>query len=286
MIIKTSDGDAVKNILKEIVLPGKHSHKGNNGRLLIIGGSSLFHAASLWAAEVASHFVDMVHYSSTIENEKIFYDLKKTFRNGMVVPQKDLDEYIVQDDAILIGPGMMREGQEGKRTLELTRHLIERYPEKKYVFDAGALQMMDKEWLKTLKTPPILTPHMKEFESLFGTPLDNRDSGEIERIVKETAIKYRSVIVLKAVTDYVSDGEASYQIQGGNAGLTKGGTGDVLSGLAASLLTKNTQLLSATSSSILLKKAAEELYRTSGYWYNVGDIIGKLPEVLKNGISL
>lgn len=286
MVIKTSDGNAVKNILKKIVLPGAQSHKGNNGRLLIIGGSSLFHAASLWAAEVATHFVDMVHYSSTIENEKIFHDLKKIFRNGMVVLQRDLDEYISQDDAVLIGPGMMREGEEGKRTLELTRYLIEKYPGKKFVFDAGALQMMGKEWLNELETPPILTPHLKEFEKLFGISLENSDSKEIIRVVGETARKYRAVIILKAVTDFISDGETSYEVIGGNAGLTKGGTGDVLSGLAASLLTKNTQLISTVSASILLKISAEELYRTSGYWYNVGDIIGKLPEVLKNEILL
>ncbi len=285
MVIKTSDGDAVKNILKKIVLPGEQSHKGNNGRLLIIGGSSLFHAASLWAAEVATHFVDMVHYSSTIENEKIFHDLKKIFRNGMVVPQKDLDEYVSQDDAVLIGPGMMREGEEGNRTLKMTHYLIEKYPDKKFVFDAGALQMMDKKWLNGLKTPPILTPHLKEFEGLFGISLENKDSREITRVVGETAKKYRSVIILKAVTDFITDGATSYEVSGGNAGLTKGGTGDVLAGLTASFLTKNTQLVSAVSSSILLKKAAEELYRTSGYWYNVGDIIGKLPEVLKSEIT-
>jgi NAD(P)H-hydrate epimerase len=285
MVIKTSDRDAVKNIFEDIVLPDAQSHKGHNGKLLIIGGSSLFHAASLWAAEIASHFVDMVHYSSTVENEKIFHELKKTFRNGMIVPQKDLDEYIIQDDAILIGPGMMREGDEGKHTLELTRHLIEKFPEKKYVFDAGALQMMDKEWLLELKTPPVITPHLKEFEKLFGISLVNESDAAKKEIVMKTARKYRSVIILKAITDYISDGQMSYEVEGGNAGLTKGGTGDVLSGLTASLMTKNKPLISAIASSILLKKTAEELYLTSGHWYNVSDIIGKLPEVFKKEIS-
>src|SRR3989338_6091740 len=108
MHISTSDKAKVKAIFAKLNLPQRLSHKGQNGKVLIIGGSSLFHSASLWAAEVASHFADMVHYSSTIENEKIFLSLKKKFRNGIIVPQEKLMEYVKEDDAILIGPGMMR----------------------------------------------------------------------------------------------------------------------------------------------------------------------------------
>ena len=55
----------------KLTLPSKTSHKGQNGRLLIIGGSHLFHAASFWALQVASRIVDLVHYSSTVENNRI-----------------------------------------------------------------------------------------------------------------------------------------------------------------------------------------------------------------------
>src|SRR3990167_5420789 len=108
MFIKTSDTKSIKPYLKEIFLPKPNSHKGQNGKVLIIGGSSLFHAASIWAAEIASHFVDMVHYSSTKENNEIFLSLKKKFRNGIVIPQKHILEYVEEDDVILIGPGMVR----------------------------------------------------------------------------------------------------------------------------------------------------------------------------------
>ena len=52
------------NDLKKLYVPSSSSHKGENGKLLIIGGSVLFHAASLWALQVASRIVDMVFYSS------------------------------------------------------------------------------------------------------------------------------------------------------------------------------------------------------------------------------
>ena len=47
-------------ILKELYKPPAGSHKGQNGKLMIIGGSKLFHAASLWSLKVASRIVDMV----------------------------------------------------------------------------------------------------------------------------------------------------------------------------------------------------------------------------------
>src|ERR1043165_7891895 len=77
--------------LKNLYVPPSGSHKGQNGKLLIIGGSHLFHAASLWALQIASRVVDMVFYSSVPEN------------------------YIEEADAVLIGPGMLRVESEESR---------------------------------------------------------------------------------------------------------------------------------------------------------------------------
>ncbi|KKP85889.1 MAG: YjeF-like protein carbohydrate kinase [Candidatus Roizmanbacteria bacterium GW2011_GWA2_35_8] len=282
MLIKTSDTDSVKTLFKRFILPKSNSHKGQNGKVLIVGGSSLFHAASLWSAEVASHFVDMVHYSSTIENEEIFHELKKTFRNGIIVPQNQLEHYAEEDDVVLLGPGMMRDGEEGKYTFEITKKLIEKFLEKKFVLDAGVLQMMDADWLHKLKCKAIITPHQKEFERLFEIPVLGKSQNEKEEIVKVTAKKHGVVVLLKAIVDIVSDGTTTYVIDGGNAGLTKGGTGDVMSSLSASFYTKNNPLDAALFSSLLLKITAEQLFKDLGYWYNVSDIIDGLPRSLSN----
>ena len=281
MLIKTSDNKLVKTFLEKLSLPKSNSHKGQNGRVLIIGGSSLFHSASLWAAEVASHFCDMVHYSSTIENQEIFLSLKKKFHNGIVVPQEKLIDYVKEDDAVLVGSGMMREGKEAKYTFDLTKSLIENFPEKQFIFDAGALQMMEPEWLLNLKKPAVITPHQKKFEKLFKTSIFNKPLMEKEKIVKETANKFKIIILLKAIVDIISDGNEVYLIEGGNAGLTKGGTGDILAGLTTALSANNSALNSAVIASILLKKTGEKLFHSKGYWYNVSNIIEKVPENLK-----
>jgi len=286
MLIKTSDNKLVKSFLTKLTLPQPDSHKGQNGRVLIIGGSSLFHSASLWAAEIASHFCDMVHYSSTKENQEIFLSLKKKFQNGIIIPQEKLLEYVKEDNIILVGSGMIREGEEAKYTRDLTKTLITDFPEKQFVFDAGALQTMDKEWLLKLKTPAIITPHQKEFETLFGESiLDLPLEKKIEK-VQSLAKKYNTIILLKAIVDIISDGKEVYLIEGGNAGLTKGGTGDILAGLTTALSTSGQPLISVISASVLLKKTGEKLFQSKGYWYNISNIIETIPEVLKENINI
>jgi len=266
-------------------LPDAKSHKGQNGKLLIIGGSSLFHSASLWAAELASHFVDMVHYASTEENAQIFINLKTKFTNGIVVGQKDIPHYTREDDVVLIGPGMMRRDKntpddEAKYTKEITRLVLTSSPDKKVVCDAGALHEIDTHLLKGRSAKVIVTPHQIEFAALFGTDLSSKSDDEKERIVQEAAKENDCVIIMKSTTDYVSDGTSSFRIEGGNAGLTKGGSGDVLSALIASLYTKNDALTSCVLGSYLIKTAADKLFDTVGYWYNIDDLIKAIPSVL------
>jgi len=286
MNLKTSDSKSVRLFLGKLSLPKPNSHKGQNGSVLIIGGSSLFHSASLWAAEVASHFCDMVHYSSTEENQEIFLSLKKKFHNGIIVPQEKLMEYVKEDKVILIGPGMVREGKEAKYTFELTKSLIENFPEKQFIFDAGTLQVMDPNWLLKLKTPAIITPHQKEFEKVFSVSIYQASIEAKTNLAITMAKKYKVIILLKAVIDIITDGNEIYLIEGGNAGLTKGGTGDILAGLTTALSTNNSALISAVSASILLKKAGEKLFHSKGYWYNVDNIIEMIPEVLKENIDI
>lgn len=304
MLIKTSNLNAIKPFLKSIHLPQPNSHKGQNGRILVIGGSSLFHSASIWAAEIASHFVDIVHYTSTKENNEIFLSLKKMFRNGMVIPQKHILDYVEEDDVVLLGPGMIRaEGaisnlksqisnftdilkikDEAEYTYYLTKYLLQNYPNKKFVLDAGVLQMMEPEWLSKLKTKAIITPHQGEFEKLFGLSVRQYSVKEKAKIVQEHAKKYNCVILLKAVNDFISDGKNLVVVEGGNAGLTKGGTGDILAGLAAAFFAKNQATDSCILSSFILKKTAEKLFLHKGYWYNINDIIDSVPLVMKNMI--
>jgi NAD(P)H-hydrate epimerase len=295
--IQTTNTEEISKYLKDVHSPDAVSHKGQNGKVLVVGGSSLFHGAVLWAAEAAGHIVDMVHVASTQENNEIIKQIKVMWQGGMVVSQKDIPHYAAEDNVILVGNGMMRtevESQkskvenrnldeileikdEGELTRELVYFLITHFPDKQFVFDAGALQMMDIVWLKSLHTKAIITPHQKEFQTLFGVDLHALPIEEKETIVAQKAKEYNCTILLKAIDDVVSDGEQTVRITGGNAGLTKGGTGDILAGLVAGLAATSNPFSSAVMASYLLKKTADELYKTKGNWYTTTDILNAFP---------
>ncbi len=260
-----------RNDIQKLSVAAVGSHKGQNGRLLIIGGSKLFHAASLWALTVASRIVDLVHYSSVPENNEIVASEKKEFRNGIVVPRGELDPYIEEDDVILIGPGMTRDSE----TEEITNTLFKKYPRKQWVIDAGALQMMD---LSLIPRGSILTPHHAEFASLcqrIGEQKLNDQTDEYK--VAWFAKEYGCIVLLKGEKDIASDGQQSRVVEGGNPGMTKGGTGDVLAGLIAALACKNDPFLATIAGSFINKHAGDALYKTVGPFFNATDLANQIP---------
>jgi NAD(P)H-hydrate epimerase len=261
--MKTVTIDDIKNLC--VPLPG--SHKGQNGRLLIIGGSHLFHAASLWSLTVASRIVDLVHYSSVPENNEIVARNKEEFRNGIVVRREDVEQYIEEDDAILIGPGMTRD----EETETLTNSLLKKFPKKQWVIDAGALQMLD---LSAIPKNAILTPHHGEYRGLTK----NEDPGEFAK-------KYQCIVLLKGEKDIACSGGECRVIAGGNAGMTKGGTGDVLAGLIAALACKNDPFLATIAGSFINKKAGDALYERVGPYFNASDLANQIPKTMKGLLS-
>lgn len=280
--------------IKKLYYPSEISHKGQNGKLLLIGGSTLFHAASLWSLEIASRIVDMVFYASVVQNNEIMQKNKEVWRSGIVIPREYLEDYIKESDAVLLGPGMVRSDKdfdksrdfssiaeidrledEGEQTYFLTKYLLKKYPQKKWIIDAGALQMLDLDWLKNLNGNVVLTPHMQEFERLF-------DLDPLSSSVGDMAEKYNCIIVLKRHIDTVCNPKECVLIEGGNAGMTKGGTGDVLAGLIASLACNNDLFLAATCGSYINKKAGESLFAKQGIYFNASDLAKEIPIVMGN----
>ncbi len=260
-------------VLKNLYKPDSSSHKGENGKVMIIAGSKLFHAASLWPLTVASRIVDMVFYSSIEDNNELVKSAKDEFRNGIVIPRSKLDDYVKESDAILIGPGLPRE--EGVEvgdddTKELTEGLFEKFSDKRWVVDGGSLQVISPD---VLPKTSIITPHKKEFEKLFGIEPTKENAMEMAK-------KYGIVILLKGEIDYVCSSDECIEVKGGNAGMTKGGTGDVLAGLVVSLYAKNDAFISAIGASYINKKACESLEESVGIYFNATDLANEIPSVM------
>ncbi len=303
MKILYQKGIRFEYLRKYIYLPEKRSHKGQNGKVLVVGGSSLFHSAPVWTASAASYIVDMVHLAVGDLNQKVLMQTKAEFWNGIVVGFSDLLSYIREDDVVIIGPGIPRgrlsdDFKKNSVKLEFDQilrlkdeveffyalifFLFRNFPKKKFLIDAGALQIMEREWLDYLDQK-IITPHQREFNSFFGIDLCQDFVYNISAVEK-LARSGKMTILLKKVEDYISDGENSFVIEGGNAGLTKGGTGDLLSGLVGGLWTRSSAFASATIGSFVLKRTAEKLFLQKGYWYNIDDLLANFSKVLKESL--
>lgn len=142
----------------------------------------------------------------------------------------ELDKYSV----IGIGPGIGTD----PRTVAFLRDVLQRY-QKPMVLDADALNILSShsELLSSIPPYSILTPHPKEFERLFG-PSPN-DFARLEK-AREQAKKHQCIIVLKGHYTYIAmPGGKSYFNSTGNAGMAKGGSGDVLTGILTALLSQS-----------------------------------------------
>jgi len=279
-----------KGDLQRLFEPHKESSGEDNGQVTIIGGSTLFHGAPLYALTVASRIVDMVFFATP---EKSVGMVAENFRSKLMsfiwIPWDEVEDYIEKSDAILIGPGFLRFhsektpyekrfevcDEECQKTKEITENLLKKFPKKKWVIDAGSLQTVDP---KFIPCDAILTPNKKEFKLLFDKDY-SLDSA------REVSGKYKCVLVVKGpVTNVFGRGKV-VEVHGGNPGLTKGGTGDVQSGLTVALLAKNDSMLAATAAAYITKAAGDELSKKVGVYYNADDLANKIPGVLFSAIG-
>lgn len=265
--------------------PKTNSTKEDNGKVTIIGGSWLFHGAPLLALKTASRVVDMVFFASPEPAVgKAAEKMKSKLSSFIWVPWDECQEYIQKSEAVLIGPGLMRYhqtknpkcqtkrvcDQTGERTKKITHQLLKQFPLKKWVIDAGSLQVMRA---KAIPKNAVLTPNKKEFKMLFGCQPKRLAAAAMAK-------KYQCIIVLKGPETTICSSKKCVSVKGGNAGLTKGGTGDVLAGLTVALAAKNPPFLAAQVASTIIKKAADELFKRVGFAYNADDLAEKLPEIL------
>lgn len=321
----------IHSFLSAIQQPAVLSHKAQNGKALIIGGSDLFHAASQWSFLVVSRWVDMTFYSSVAENNELLRDAKMFARDGVVVPREQLVEYLKESDVILIGPGMRRDVESTfppdeiitieklslhdweQDTTAITAALLRAGTEKRWVIDAGALQVLRTRWLPK---NAILTPHQGEFESLIlrNELLSSEEWLDLQAVREKIFSKRVAVepsrpaqveaqeellaplhtllqklsqkcsgatFLLKGPVDIIWNTERCVLVSGGNAGMTKGGTGDVLAGIVTAFRATSEAFPSTVVASYLNKQAAHELFLERGLMYNASDLAEQLPRTWK-----
>ena len=240
--------------LSSLYVPPRESHKGENGKVLIVAGGRRYHGAAVLCILGARRFADLVYFMPGEKDEKLMFAVAQ-------VPEAIVVDEYPEADCALAGPGI------GEAHLDLGK-LKKKYA--KIILDGDALKQVEPKELKGC----VITPHEGEFRRLF-----KRD-GSPEH-VRAMAEKWKCTILKKGKVDVVSDGKEIFLSAGGNAGLTKGGTGDVLAGLLCALYAKNGALAAAVAASRANKRAGELLFKERGFAYCASDVAEKLPEAVK-----
>lgn len=284
--------------LAKLYRPQPHATKTQNGQLTIIGGSDLFHGAPLLALKCAARIVDMVYFTSPEPaNSAVAAQLKSHLSSFIWVPIEEIDSYIAKSNAILIGPGLKRFNSEnhipstsdaldhaGQLTKQLSEHLLKQFPDKQWIIDAGAIQTIS---MSSIPAQAIITPNLKEYRALFGDPqIDQATTESIAQHVQTNARQHNCIIVYKQPETIIASPDHITVVPGGNAGLSKGGTGDTLAGLTAALASQNPAFLAAAAASFILKSAADQLFRRVGPYYSADDLANHIPRTLHQYLSL
>lgn len=264
--------------------PEKESHKGDNGRLLIIGGGPYTGAPALAGLAAYRIGADMVH----IATPKKTYKIIASYSPNFIVHRLKKDILVEEDlkivrslmdkiDAVIIGPGL----GDHKDTADAIIQFIKDSP-KPLVIDAEAIKPVAGD-LEALKDHVgVITPHAGEFQILSGESIKS-DIDERAEQVKAFAKKLGFTIFLKGNIDVISDGGHVKLNRTGNPAMTVGGTGDVLAGITGGLLAKGVSPFNSARIAAFTNGAAGDLvFKDIGYSMMATDIIEKIPLVLKS----
>ena len=265
------------------------AHKGDFGRLLVIGGSETYSGApALTAMGAYAAGVDIVYVATPETAAPIVAGFSPSIitlkLKGSRLTSRNLDrleEFYERVDAVAIGPGLGVHDM----TAEALRTIIRDIEERRLpvLLDADALKSYPQR--EKISTEAMFTPHEKEFEILTGkTP--GRRLRERGETVRKEASKLEATILLKGSVDLVSDGNHTRYNWTGNPGMTVGGTGDVLSGVAAGLMAMGSKPFQAAVAGVFINGAAgDTAFLEKGYHLEPMDLIRGIPKVIEDALA-
>lgn len=263
-------------------VPKATSHKGQNGRLLVIAGGPYTGAPALVGFGALGIGVDLVHIATPALAATVVAGYSPAFIVHPLVGHRLLREDLRQiqeltprADAVAIGPGL----GEAEGTLEAVREVV-RNLSIPMVIDADAIKAVAADPKCLVGKKAVLTPHSREFQTLTGKALPDAPE-ERGEIVREAAKSFGATILLKGPVDIVTDGGRLKFNRTGNPGMTVGGTGDVLCGLSAGLIAKGMAIYDAARLAAFVNGAAGDLaFKEKSFGLTAVDVADNLGRVL------
>ncbi|WP_246029442.1 NAD(P)H-hydrate dehydratase [Pedobacter nototheniae] len=218
-----------KNDVQEKLKPRKNfSHKGTYGHVLIVAGNADTMGAALLSSMACLH--SGAGLTTACIPQSGLTAINTLLPEVMALPRHEYTriEHPAKYQAIAIGPGLGVTDENEK----LLESLIAN--NKSLIIDADALNILSdrQDLIAKLPNDSILTPHMKEFDRLFG---EHKTWWERLETAKSKAKELQIVIVLKNQFTFICmpNGKVTINLTG-NPAMAQGGMGDILTGIIAS----------------------------------------------------
>ncbi len=266
------------------------SFKGQHGKLAVIAGNSIFTGSailnSVAALRAGAELVKILSPERAADIAALYLpDLITIPLKGDFLGRKHLPEIntvLADSDALVIGCGIGR----GEETFKTIIEILKSYS-KPCVVDADGIRALasNPDSLDEIKQVHnnnlVITPHANEFYSLAKVAVSNNLDDRIQK-VEACAEKFSSTIILKGHIDVVSDSTRTYLNRTGNTCMTKGGFGDTLAGICASLLAQHVEPFYAACSAAFINGLAGELAsKNKGNSLIASDIFDYIPIIMK-----
>ena len=304
------------------------SHKGDNGRVLIVGGGPFFGAPTLAALAALRAGADWVTIAAPQSVSAIIASFSPNLivhpLSSEIMVEKDVPvvlNLITQHDVVVLGMGLGA----AEETKGATRLIIEDKASKKVVVDAdgfyglhlpiqtlrkfdqqtkplqglrgqrGGAPLFRKSLIKNAAHASqedklvIVTPHAGEFSKMdideggrITVPPEERMEERID-FVSDFSRLNNVVTLLKGPTDIIADGTRVKLNRTGNAGMTVGGTGDVLAGITGAFFAISPDPFKAATAAAFVNGSAGDLaLEEKGYGLLATDVIENIPRVIKD----
>lgn len=279
----TSTITVTPKMIRQLMPPRSFlARKGDNGIVLIAGGSRFYHGAPVLASMAALRSgADLVYTAVT---RSIITAVRSFSPTIIALPLPD-DKLTVgsanrlvammpkRADAAAIGMGMSIEP-------EAITTFVKKMKEArtKVLLDASAL--IPQVLGEISNTGSIVTPHAGEYRRLFGVD-PGTTKEEMASSVRTAAKEHGITIALKGWLNVISDGDQTATIKRSTPAMTVGGTGDVLSGLAAGLLARMKPFDAALAAVYLNGIAGSLAFKRAGLHMIATDLLDSLPAAMK-----
>jgi ADP-dependent NAD(P)H-hydrate dehydratase / NAD(P)H-hydrate epimerase len=263
------------------------SHKGENGRVLIVGGSMEYFGAPVLAGMGAiSSGADLVF----LYVPECIFDVARHYYPDFIVRKfkgdylnneaaSEIVEFGKEVDSILIGPGLGKK----EESLEAVLSIIEKLPIPT-VLDTSAMLALKKASKFPFDQPITITPHANEFKNLVDKDVHiTEDDPKSVVLLRSLSMDLHINVLLKAPIDLVASEEGIVEKNvTGNAGMTVGGSGDVLAGAVASLMAQGWDGFDAArAAAYYVGQAGDILKKQKGYNFTASEIAGALGVAMK-----